>query len=98
MTSATEQRVEQRGYRLMGRVQGVGFRWWTRKTAEGLGVRGTVKNLRDGSVEIHARAEAETLESFEESLSRGPTSARVDRIERIESEKPLPEDDFRIVF
>lgn len=94
MTRATEQR----GYRLTGRVQGVGFRWWVRRTAGELGVRGTVKNLRDGSVEIHAVGEAGVLEAFERSLARGPSSARVDGIERIASEKALLVDDFRIVF
>lgn len=97
VTSATERKVEQRGYRITGRVQGVGFRWWTRKTAGELGVRGTVKNLRDGSVEVHALAEPETLAEFEESLGRGPTSARVQEIRRVESEKDLP-DGFRIVY
>lgn len=98
MTEATERKVEQRGYRIIGRVQGVGFRWWTRKTAGELGVRGTVKNLRDGSVEVHALGEAEVLDSFEQSLERGPTSARVEGIRRIDSGKELPDDGFRIVY
>ena len=37
-----------------GRVQGVGFRWFTRQTASELGLRGTVRNARDGSVEVVA--------------------------------------------
>ena len=42
-----------RAYRIVGRVQGVGFRWWTRRTAERLSLYGSVRNLTDGSVEVH---------------------------------------------
>ena len=88
---------EQRGYRLTGRVQGVGFRWWTRKTGEKLGLRGTVKNLPDGSVEVHAAGSPEKLDRLEEALQGGPRSARVDEIRTLESRKRLP-DSFQIVF
>ena len=37
-----------------GRVQGVGFRWWTRARAVELGLRGVARNLVDGRVEIVA--------------------------------------------
>ncbi|HSR41760.1 MAG TPA: acylphosphatase [Longimicrobiales bacterium] len=91
------ERREQRGYRITGRVQGVGFRWWTRKTGERLGVRGTVRNLPDGAVEVHAAGSGELLDRFEEELRGGPSSARVEEVRRMESRKELP-DDFRIVF
>ena len=38
--------------RFSGRVQGVGFRWTTRRVASGFNVAGTVENLRDGRVEL----------------------------------------------
>ena len=47
-----------------GRVQGVGFRYWTRDQARELGLRGSATNLRDGRVEVVAegpRAECENL-------------------------------------
>jgi acylphosphatase len=47
-----------------GRVQGVGFRYWTREVAGSLGLRGTATNLRDGRVEVIVegpRAECEQL-------------------------------------
>lgn len=68
---------ERRAYRITGRVQGVGFRWWTRKTASALDLRGTVRNARDGSVEIEAQGPADALDRFEEQLKTGPSSARV---------------------
>ncbi|WP_129409562.1 acylphosphatase [Marinitoga lauensis] len=41
-------------YRIYGRVQGVGFRWFVNKIAESLGLNGYVMNMPDGSVEIWA--------------------------------------------
>jgi acylphosphatase len=82
---------ERRAYRVTGRVQGVGFRWWTRQTATGLGLRGTVRNARDGSVEVEAEGDPDALEAFESELGAGPGAARVDRLEREEpGEDPLP--------
>lgn len=75
----------ERGFLLRGRVQGVGFRWWTRKTAERLGVAGTVRNLPDGSVEVMARADEESMERFRRELRRGPATARVDRVDEVAS-------------
>ncbi|MCA9737620.1 MAG: acylphosphatase, partial [Gemmatimonadetes bacterium] len=47
---------EVRGYRITGVVQGVGFRWFTQRSACALGVKGTVRNAEDGSVEVVAVA------------------------------------------
>jgi len=63
-----------------GRVQGVGFRWFVENNAEALGIRGWVANLPDGSVEVVGLASEETLGLFEQVLSRGPRSARVELI------------------
>lgn len=51
-----------------GRVQGVGFRYFTFKLARELGVRGYVKNLPDGRVYVYAVADEATLEKFLSSL------------------------------
>ena len=75
---------ERRAYRLAGRVQGVGFRWWTRETATSMGLRGTVRNARDGSVEIQVSGASGDLDRFEDRLREGPGPARVDRLERDE--------------
>jgi acylphosphatase len=70
-----------RGYRVTGRVQGVGFRWWTRKLARGLGLVGRVRNLDDGSVEVRASGDESGLERLERALRRGPPTARVDAVD-----------------
>ena len=66
-----------RHYRISGRVQGVGYRYFTRRIALRLGVRGWVRNLPDGSVEVHAEASADVLEEFRGELERGPAASEV---------------------
>lgn len=82
MTS--DQTREQSGFRIHGRVQGVGFRWWTRRTAGQLGIAGSVRNLSDGTVEVRAAGPAEAMREFESRLHRGPPSASVERLARFE--------------
>jgi len=67
---------------IIGRVQGVGFRAWTRREAQRRGVRGWVRNRRDGSVEALLIGEGSALEAFAEALRRGPPLAAVDEIRR----------------
>ncbi len=86
----------QAGFRVQGRVQGVGFRWWTHRVATGLGLRGVVMNRGDGSVEVHASGEAESVDRLEDRLSEGPSGAVVDAVERVPSDRPLPAE-FRII-
>lgn len=62
---------------VIGLVQGVGFRYFTFKRARELGVKGFVKNLPDGSVEVEGEAERGQLESLIEALKVGPRSAVV---------------------
>lgn len=47
-----------------GRVQGVGFRWHTAKIAREFDVAGTVKNLPDGRVHLHAEGSEKDVSSF----------------------------------
>ncbi len=64
-----------------GRVQGVFFRASTQREARRLGVTGWVKNLSDGSVEIVAEGEDDRVKEFLQWAQRGPSAARVDRVE-----------------
>ncbi len=67
--------------KVIGIVQGVGFRYYTRHIAAEYGLTGYVKNLVDGSVEVYAEGEREILEQFLNDLRRGPSTAMVDRVE-----------------
>ncbi|NIQ02016.1 MAG: acylphosphatase [Nitrospinaceae bacterium] len=64
-----------------GRVQGVFFRASTQKKAEELGLAGWVKNRPDGTVEIHAEGQQETLEKLIEWCRQGPALASVSSID-----------------
>ena len=74
-------------YLVRGRVQGVGYRYYALAVAERLGVKGFVRNLYDGDVEIHAEADAATLQLFRQELERGPRMARVAEV--IEADAPV---------
>ncbi len=86
----SESEWQQRGFRVRGRVQGVGFRWWTHRRASDLGLRGTVGNRPDGTVEVHAAGDPETLEAFATTLKVGPPMARVDGVDGFRSDGSLP--------
>ena len=60
-----------------GRVQGVGFRFFTQRAAAKSGVKGWVRNRGDGSVEIEAQAGETVLERFLSDIHAGPPLARV---------------------
>ena len=64
-----------------GRVQGVGFRFFTERAAGVLGIRGWVRNLDDGSVEIYAAGSDEIMEQFMDRVRTGPAGSRVQRVQ-----------------
>jgi acylphosphatase len=63
-----------------GRVQGVGFRYFVEEKALGFGLTGWVRNRWDGSVEVVAEGERQTLEGLLSALRRGPRAAFVSTI------------------
>lgn len=75
------------GFVVRGRVQGVGFRWWTAREARRLGLDGTVRNLPCGAVEIHVTGPPGAVHELETALRRGPGTARVDTVERVPSQE-----------
>lgn len=66
--------------RVTGTVQGVFFRKHTKETADLLGIKGWVRNERDGSVSIHAEGEEGKLADFISWCNRGPERAKVDKV------------------
>ena len=70
-----------RHYLIAGRVQGIGFRYFTSDIAARENVNGWVRNLPDGRVEIEAEGDAEALGRFERSVRQGPRGGRVDSVE-----------------
>jgi acylphosphatase len=77
-----------------GRVQGVGFRWFTRERARRQGLRGWVQNRSDGSVEVFVSGSQQALDRLAADLAIGPRGAHVERVVDIASdgkqELPFP--------
>src|SRR3954462_4536517 len=89
-------RIEAKTYRVRGRVQGVGFRWFVEREAQTLGIVGWVRNRSDGSVEVLAQGSREQLFAFRAKLHEGPRAARVDEVEEFESQPQENVKNFRI--
>ena len=73
-----------RRFLVSGRVQGVGFRFFTQEAAAVEGLSGWVRNLPGGAVEVLAEGDAEAVDRFALKLARGPALARVDKVETAE--------------
>jgi acylphosphatase len=67
-------------FTVQGEVQGVGFRWAARREAARLGLVGSVRNLRDGAVQVEAQGDDNDVERFAAWLAKGPRWARVTRV------------------
>jgi acylphosphatase len=65
-----------------GQVQGVGYRAWTARRAGSRGLKGWVRNCRDGSVEAVFAGEADEVEAMIAECRDGPYGARVVTVER----------------
>ncbi len=63
-----------------GRVQGVGFRAFTRRHAMLLGLKGEVSNLPDGAVKAHIEGSSERVKQMLHLIKQGPSLARVENI------------------
>jgi acylphosphatase len=66
---------------IRGRVQGVGFRDWTRHVARGRGIEGWVRNRKEGSVEAVFAGPSESVSGMISACRNGPSNARVEWIE-----------------
>jgi acylphosphatase len=83
--------TRKRRLRLRGRVQGVFYRAWAVENANALGLRGWVRNRRDGSVELLVSGNRADVERFIERCYDGPAAARVDQIEVEQARDEVPE-------
>jgi acylphosphatase len=81
-----------------GMVQGVGFRWFAMTTARAAGVKGFVKNRRDGSVEVVAEGPREALERFARDISVGPRRGLVRDVKVEWSERTGEFESFEVAF
>ena len=71
---------------ITGRVQGVGFRWFVKRTAVRLDLAGWVRNRPDGSVEVAAEGASEAMIALRRALAEGPDGAHVTEIAEVRAE------------
>jgi acylphosphatase len=76
-----------RRFLVLGKVQGVYFRHSARLEARRLGIRGSARNLPDGSVDVLAQGGVAAVEELRAWLQRGPAQARV-----VEVRETAPDD------
>ena len=81
--------------RIKGLVHGVSFRSSMAQMAAGLGVRGWVRNLPDGSVEAFLEGDERNVKRVLDWARSGPPRARVDKLE-VQAATPRNHRDFRI--
>ena len=81
MTLPPDEPTIARHVRVVGRVQGVFFRGWTKEQADALGVAGWVRNCPDGSVEALLSGSAPAVADLIERMRRGPPGAVVASLE-----------------
>jgi acylphosphatase len=74
-----------RTYRVHGRVQGVGFRYFVKQSADALGVRGFVRNEDDGGVFVYAVGDASAIERLAGAVRTGPRLSEVRTVEEKEA-------------
>ncbi len=82
-----------------GHVQGVGFRWWTRGEAVGLGLSGSAENLPDGRVRVVAEGPDEAVGELHARLREQPSAhRRPGRVDSVtwEQEDPVGERGFAV--
>jgi acylphosphatase len=82
--------VPGRRFLVLGQVQGVGFRYFAVRSAERAGVTGWVRNLPDGTVEVHAWGTPGALEELAGFLGKGPRFSHVTNVENIEISPEVP--------
>ena len=80
-----------------GYVQGVGFRWTTKRIAQGYDVSGWVRNLPDGRVELQVSGEDEEVEAFLRAIRESTLGGHIAAERAAEIEIPNPFKGFRIV-
>ena len=81
---------------IMGRVQGVGFRWSAANEARNRNIKGYVKNLSDGSVYLEAEGSLIQLNIFVDWCKKGPAFGSVESV-TIDTSPPVNYLDFRII-
>ena len=83
---------------IKGRVQGVGYRWFATQSAGLYGIKGTVRNLSNGNVEVVAHGDQNLVYEFVGKLKNGPSLAQVTDTEISDEEYDSSLREFKVIF
>ncbi len=86
-----------KAFKVYGGVQGIGFRWWTRRQAHRLRLSGSVRNCFDGTVDVVIGGPATAVTEMVQLLKVGPAGAHVERLNELPGPDSLP-DAFKILL
>lgn len=87
-----------RRFLISGEVQGVGFRYFAMRAAARHQVKGTVKNLPNGSVEVIAEGDRDAMDEFKKDLATGPVFSDVSSLDETDIPVTARYVDFRIDY
>ncbi|MCY3022028.1 MAG: acylphosphatase [Planctomycetota bacterium] len=79
-----------------GLVQGVGFREFTLRTSRQLGIRGWVRNLPTGEVELEAEGPEAAVQELEGKIKKGPRGSKVDSVNALNTNSGEALEEFEI--
>ena len=82
---------------VQGRVQGVGYRWFSMQIAQQLGIKGYVKNLFNGDVEIFAQGDDASVQQFIDQLRKGPSFSNVNNLNIYDADFDYSLNQFKVI-
>lgn len=82
---------------ISGRVQGVGYRAFSQRQAQSLGLNGWVRNLKGGQVEALVEGSEFALQEFMKILKEGPEAAEVTEVQFVDLEEPMELSGFEVI-
>lgn len=68
--------------KIHGKVQGVGYRFFATRVARRLGLKGTIQNLRDSTIEAHVEGDSDKIDEWIREIKEGPRYAEVTQIDQ----------------
>ena len=90
--------MERKKILIYGHVQGVFFRTYIKKLAQELNLKGVVRNLPDGKVEIIAEGEGKNIKKLIDLCNKGPKTSQVKKIDVIEEKIKDEFKNFEIIY
>ena len=82
---------------VQGRVQGVGYRWFSMQIAQQLEIKGYIKNLFNGDVEVFAQGDDASVQQFIDQLRKGPSFSNVNNLNIYDADFDYSLNQFKVI-